>query len=176
MLAHTGGRSPASLSPSPFGRLAGSAAGALGLATAPTWPSQPPGLQPGKPGSSPFAFQPRQLCGEIDAQADAASCDKSGLWRRLLIEEPVELRDAPAEPSLDSGSRSNVDTGLDRGVSSGEGSRGERRKAALDELGAAVAGRRPACMLLAPGGGYVAARKRSWRDAWLAGLNLKRRD
>lgn len=177
VLAHTGGRSPASLSPSsPLGRLAASAAGALGLAAAPTWPSRPPGLQPGKPGGSPFVFQPRQLSGEIDALADAASSDESGLWRRVPVEETAESGDEPVEQRSDPRSTLGFDVGLEYGASSGEGSRGERRKAALDALGAAAAGRRPARVLLTPGGGRVAARKRSWKDAWLAGMKLKRRD
>lgn len=70
-------------------------------------------------------------------------------------------------------------TGFEAG--SGEGSRGERRKHALDELRAldarqqASGGPGEALVLLVPGGGDVALRERSWQDAWLAGL-AKRKD
>ena len=137
------------------------------------------------------AFDPAKLRADVDALAAAARAEP-GRWRQAQLGSGAGLdtqsatwwdggaAGGPGKPdSAANGKHPGMEsgpspTGFDTG--SGEGSRGERRKHALDELRAldarqqASGGPGEAMVLLVPGGGDVALRERSWQDAWLAGL------
>ena len=137
------------------------------------------------------AFDPAKLRADVDELAAAARAQPAR-WQEAHIgpSAGLEIQSAPgwgrhaaAGPSKPDPTADGKHPGMEPGpgpagfeTGSGEGSRGERRKHALDELRAldarqqASGGPGEAVVLLVPGGGDVALRERSWQDAWLAGL------
>ena len=137
------------------------------------------------------ASDPLKLRADVDALAAAARA-QPGRWRRAQVASGAGLgaqpatgwgRHAAAGPGEPNPAADGMHPGMESGpgptgfiTGSGEGSRGERRKHALDELRAMDARQQAsgepgeAVVLLVPGGGDVTLRERSWQDAWLAGL------